>query len=63
MPVSIFGIATYSYKRLLEVVDHKLFNSISGRGAVRVLIENYIMMKYLVSTEKYLMKIEMQCLE
>lgn len=47
----LFGIATYSYKRLLEVVDHKLFNSISGRGAVRVLIENYIMMKYLVSIE------------
>ena len=47
----LFGIATYSYKRLLEVVNHKLFNSISGRGAVRVLIENYIMMKYLVSIE------------
>lgn len=47
----LFGIATYSYKRLLEVVEHKLFNSISGRGAVRVLIENYIMMKYLVSIE------------
>ncbi|WP_301954001.1 hypothetical protein [uncultured Clostridium sp.] len=43
----LFGIATYSYKRLLEVVEHKLFNSISGRSAVRVLIENYIMMKYL----------------
>lgn len=47
----LFGIATYSYKRLLEVVEHKLFNSISGRSAVRVLIENYIMMKYLVNIE------------
>ena len=47
----LFGMAGYSYKRLLEVVDHKLFNSISGRGAVRSLIENYIMMKYLVSIE------------
>ncbi|WP_461612087.1 DUF5677 domain-containing protein [Clostridium sp. Marseille-QA1073] len=47
----LFGIGTYSYKRLLEVVEHKLFNSISGRGAVRILIENYIMMKYLVSIE------------
>ena len=48
----LFGIATYSYKRLLEVVEHKLFNSISGRSAVRVLIENYIMMKYLVNIEE-----------
>ena len=48
----LFGIATYSYKRLLEVVEHKLFNSISGRSAVRVLIENYIMMKYLINIEE-----------
>ncbi|MCL6886348.1 DUF5677 domain-containing protein [Clostridioides difficile] len=47
----LFGIAIYSYKRLREVVEHKLFNSISGRGSVRVLIENYIMMKYLVKIE------------
>lgn len=47
----LLGIATYSYKRLLEVSEHKLHTSISGRSAVRVLIENYIMMKYLLKNE------------
>lgn len=47
----LLGIATYSYKRLKEVYDHQLFNSISGRSCVRVLIEDYIMMKYLVKNE------------
>jgi hypothetical protein len=47
----LLGIATYSYKRLKEIYDHSLFNSISGRSCVRVLIENYIMMKYLVKNE------------
>lgn len=47
----LFGLATYSYKRILEVVEHNLFNSISGRSAVRILIENYIMIKYLVKIE------------
>lgn len=45
------GIATYSYKRLKEAYEHNLFNSISGRSCVRVLIEDYIMMKYLVKNE------------
>lgn len=48
----LLGIATYSYKRLKEVYEHKLFNSISGRNCVRVLIEDYIMMKYLVKNEE-----------
>ncbi|MBD5080659.1 MAG: hypothetical protein HDT44_02720 [Ruminococcaceae bacterium] len=47
----LLGIATYSYKRLQEVYDHSLFNTISGRSCVRVLIEDYIMMKYLVKNE------------
>lgn len=47
----LLGIATYSYKRLKEIYEHHLFNSISGRSCVRVLIENYIMMKYLVKNE------------
>lgn len=47
----LLGIATYSYKRLLEVCEHNLFNTISGRSSVRVLIENYIMIKYLVKNE------------
>ena len=47
----LLGIATYSYKRLKEAYEHNLFNSISGRSCVRVLIEDYIMMKYLVKNE------------
>jgi hypothetical protein len=47
----LLGIATYSYKRLKEAYEHKLFNSPSGRSCIRVLIENYIMMKYLVKNE------------
>lgn len=48
----LLGIATYSYKRLKEVYEHNLFNTISGRSCVRVMIENFIMMKYLVANEK-----------
>ena len=47
----LLGIATYSYKRMREIYEHQLFNSISGRSCVRVLIEDYIMMKYLVKNE------------
>lgn len=47
----LFGIVTYSYKRLKEIYEHNLFNSIAGRSCVRVLIEDYIMMKYLVKNE------------
>ena len=49
----LLGIATYSYKRLKEIYEHQLFNSISGRSCVRVLIEDYIMMKYLVKNESF----------
>lgn len=47
----ILGIATYSYKRLKEAYEHNLFNSISGRSCMRVLVEDYIMIKYLVKNE------------
>lgn len=47
----LLGIATYSYKRFKEIYDYNLYNSISGRGCVRILIENYIMMKYLIKNE------------
>lgn len=47
----ILGIATYSYKRLKEAYEHNLFNSISGRSCIRVLVEDYIMIKYLVKNE------------
>lgn len=49
----LLGIATYSYKRLKEIYEHRLFNSISGRSCVRVMIEDYIMMKYLVKNESH----------
>lgn len=48
----LLGIATYSYKRFKEIYTHNLFNSISGRSCVRVMIEDYIMMKYLVKNEE-----------
>ncbi len=47
----LLGIATYSYKRLLELVNHNLFNTVTGRTITRVIIENYIMMKYLIKNE------------
>ena len=47
----LLGIATYSFKRIKEVSDHKLNNTIVGRSSVRVLIENYIMIKYLIKNE------------
>lgn len=47
----IIGIATYSYKRFKEAYEHNLFNSISGRSCIRVLIEDYIMLKYLIKNE------------
>lgn len=47
----LLGIATYSFKRIKEVSDHKLSNTIVGRSSVRVLIENYIMIKYLIKNE------------
>lgn len=49
----LLGIATYSYKRLKEIYRHQLFNSISGRSCVRILIEDYIMMKYLMKNEAF----------
>ncbi|MDF2534693.1 MAG: hypothetical protein K0R18_850 [Bacillales bacterium] len=47
----LIGVATYSYKRFLEMVNHNLFNAISGRSITRVLVEDYIMMKYLLKQE------------
>jgi len=47
----LFGITTFSYKRLVEVVKHNLYNAIAGRSVVRVLVEDYIMIKYLLKEE------------
>lgn len=49
--VVLLGIATYSYKRLMEITEHELYNTITARSAVRTVIENYIMMKYLIKNE------------
>lgn len=49
--VVLLGLATYSYKRLKEIYELRAFNSIAGRSCVRVMIEDYIMMKYLVFSE------------
>ncbi|WP_155839042.1 DUF5677 domain-containing protein [Butyrivibrio sp. LB2008] len=48
----LLGIATYSFKRLEEAEMHNLYNAISGRSIIRSMIENYIMMKYMVMLEK-----------
>ncbi|SYW03264.1 conserved hypothetical protein [Oenococcus oeni] len=44
----LLGIAVYAYKRIVELADHNLGNTISGRSIVRGLCENYVMMKYLL---------------
>ncbi|MBU5252099.1 DUF5677 domain-containing protein [Lysinibacillus sp. A4] len=49
----LLGIATFSYKRFLELVEHNLYNTITGRSITRSLIENYIMMKYLLLREEH----------
>ncbi|WP_188856932.1 DUF5677 domain-containing protein, partial [Oceanobacillus indicireducens] len=48
----LLGIATYSYKRLIELVDHNLEYTISGRTIMRSIIENYMMTKYLLLEEQ-----------
>lgn len=47
----LLGISTYSYKRLIEIVNHNLYNTIASRGSIRTIIESYIMMKYLIENE------------
>lgn len=47
----LLGIATYSYKMLIELVDHDLGNTISGRSIMRSITENYMMTKYLLLEE------------
>lgn len=49
--LTLIGIATYSYKRILELVDHDLEHTISGRTIVRSLAENLMMTKYLLKEE------------
>lgn len=49
---TLLSIATYSYKRLIELVDHNLENTISGRSIVRSIIENYMITKFMLQKEK-----------
>ncbi len=49
--LTLLGIVTYSYKRILELVDHNLEYTISGRTIVRSLAENLMMTKYLLKEE------------
>lgn len=48
----ILGIGTYSLKIFKEIYEHKLENSLIGRSSVRILIENYIMLKFLIHKEQ-----------
>lgn len=48
----LLGLATFSYKRVLEIYEHNLYNSIVARSSIRTIIESYIMMKYLLKSEK-----------
>lgn len=47
----LIGILTYSYKRFSEIIEYNLYNSIVGRSIIRVLIEDFIMIKYLLKKE------------
>lgn len=46
-----FGSLSYAFKTFAEVVDHDLGNTIIGRQSARIIIEVYIMMKYLFMKE------------
>jgi hypothetical protein len=48
----ILSLSTYSYKRFKELVEHNLANSIAGRSCTRSLVENYILLKFLLVKEK-----------
>ena len=48
----LLGLSVYSYKRFMEIVDHNLYNAISGRSVVRTMIECYLMMMYLLKKSK-----------
>ena len=47
----LLSLATYAYKRVCELVEHNLYNEISGRSIVRTIIECQIIMKYLIKHE------------
>lgn len=47
----VFGSLSYAFKTFAEVVDHDLGNTIIGRQSARIIIEVYIMMKFLFLKE------------
>lgn len=48
----LIGLGTFAYKRVLEIYEHNLYNSIVARSSIRTAIESYIMMKYLLKNEE-----------
>ena len=49
--IVLSGSLVFAFKTFAEVIHHDLSNTIIGRQSVRIIIETYIMMKYLVSQE------------
>lgn len=47
----IVGMMIYAFKSLTETVEHNLSNCVLGRLSVRIIIECYIMIKYLCANE------------
>ena len=45
------GSLVYAFKTFAEVIEHDLANTLIGRQAARIIIEVYIMMKYLILQE------------
>lgn len=45
------GSLVYAFKTFMEVVEHDLANTLIGRQSTRIIIEIYIMMKYLCDKE------------
>ncbi|MEG1940791.1 MAG: DUF5677 domain-containing protein [Eubacterium sp.] len=47
----LIGSLAYAFKTFIEVIEHDLGNTIIGRQSIRIIIEIYIMMKYLCLKE------------
>ena len=48
----LIGSLCFAFKNFVEVIEHDLGNSLIGRQSVRIIIEIYIMIKYLCSQEE-----------
>lgn len=47
----LIGLLTFSYKRIVELVEHNLSHAISGRNIIRSIIEALILIKFLLKNE------------